>query len=176
MLGWLAILFIALPLADLVLLLRVGGLLGFWPTCGLVVLTGIVGAWLARRQGVRTLGRVRSELAAGRMPGEDLADGALILLAAALLVTPGFLTDLLGILLLVPPARRVIRGILGRHFQRRMVVTYVDVRGVSQASPAPRAGAAGSLESADWIEPPQGERRVVSSRVVDGREPEFGSE
>lgn len=119
------LLFVAVPLLDLFVLLRVGTVLGFWPTVGLVLLTGAIGAALARAQGLRTIGKIHSELAAGRIPAEQLADGAMILLAAALLVTPGFLTDMVGVALLIPPIRRVFRKALERQFGKAVVMTQV---------------------------------------------------
>jgi len=167
LLGWLFILFIGLPLADLALLFRIGGELGFWPTVGVVLLTGFAGAALARWQGVRTLTRIQGELAGGRMPGDELADGAVILMAAALLVTPGFLTDLLGIFLLIPLTRRMFRGALRRYFTRRMVVGNVTIRTMrtGEGEMISQTWEAGTkqpgMSSADAP-------RVVSSRVVDG--------
>jgi UPF0716 protein FxsA len=117
------LIFILVPLIDLVLLLRVGQMLGFWPTLWLVILMGMLGAALARRQGLQTLARINAELAAGQVPTTPLADGALILLAAALLITPGFLTDVFGLALLIPPVRRLVRSGLTRWFQRRIAVT-----------------------------------------------------
>lgn len=166
MLGWLFILFVGLPLADLVLLLRIGGVLGFWPTVGVVLATGFAGAGLARWQGLRTMARIQSELASGRMPGDELADGAMILLAAALLVTPGFLTDLLGVFLLIPLTRRLFQGAMRRYFTRRMVVGNVTIRTVQSGE--------GEMISQTWTagaEQPErsslGAPRVVSSRVID---------
>ena len=126
MLAWLFFLFVAIPLADLIVLLRIGEVLHFWPTLTLVILTGMAGAALARRQGLRTLARVQESLATGQMPGRELADGAIILLAAALLVTPGFLTDVFGLLLLIPPVRALFRGALASYFKRRIVVTGIS--------------------------------------------------
>ncbi|MCK5482299.1 MAG: FxsA family protein [Gemmatimonadetes bacterium] len=104
----LILLFTLLPLAELSLLLRIGGWLGTGPTVGLVIVTGIVGAWLARREGIRTWGRVQADLAAGRMPGEELLHALLVFIAGVVLVTPGVLTDAAGLLLLVRPAREAI--------------------------------------------------------------------
>lgn len=140
-------------------------MLGFWPTVGVVILTGFVGATLARWQGLRTLARIQGELASGRMPGDELADGALILLAAALLVTPGFLTDLLGAFLLIPPTRRLFRGALRRYFTRRMVVGNVTIHTI-------RSSEEGTVAQT-WktgVDRPEaaspGTPRVVSSRVI----------
>lgn len=140
------LLFVTLPLLDLFVLLRVGTALGFWPTVGLVVLTGAIGAALARAQGLRTIGRIQSELAAGRIPAEQLADGAMILLAAALLVTPGFLTDIVGVALLIPPIRRVFRKALERQFKKAVVITQVRINDGEHGAARP-----------DWVgNPPDG--------------------
>lgn len=129
MFGRLLLLFIAVPLIDLIALLRVGRLLGFWPTLALVLLMGTLGAALARAQGLRTLTRINNDLAAGRMPSDALADGALILLAGALLVTPGFLTDIVGLALLIPPVRGLFRKLLTKWFRSRVVVTRIGPGG-----------------------------------------------
>lgn len=104
----LILLFTLLPLAELSLLLRIGEWLGAGPTLGLVIGTGVVGAWLARREGLRTWERVRGELAEGRMPGEELLHALLVLIAGVVLVTPGVLTDAAGLLLLVRPVRAAV--------------------------------------------------------------------
>lgn len=122
MLGRLVLLFITVPLIDLFVLLRVGERIGFWPTVGLVILTGAIGATLARHQGLRTLSRINAELSGGRMPTTELADGALILLAGAVLITPGFLTDLFGLSLLLPPVRNLLKHGLSRYFRSRIVI------------------------------------------------------
>jgi len=126
MLGRLIIIFITVPLLDLLLLLRVGQAINFWPTVSIVILTGILGAALAKRQGLKTLAAINTELAAGRMPAAELADGVLILLAGAVLITPGFLTDLFGFALLFPPMRRFIQRRLTRYFQSRTTITMAD--------------------------------------------------
>ena len=111
----LLLLFTVTPLVELTLLLRVHGAIGLGPTLALVLATGLGGAVLARWQGVRALRRTQEALAAGRMPGRELFDGALILVAGTLLVTPGVLTDALGLLLLLPPVRGLVaRGL--RHW------------------------------------------------------------
>lgn len=99
-------LFTLVPLGEVVLLLRVKDAVGFGPTVGLVLLTGVVGAALARWQGVRTLRRIQTELGAGKLPAQALFDGALIVLAGAVLLTPGIMTDCVGFSLLIPQVRR----------------------------------------------------------------------
>jgi len=106
--GGLYLLFIAVPLVELGLLLQVGAWIGTGPTIALVVVTAIAGASLARWQGLSAIERARTMAAAGRLPAGPVFDGILILLAAALLLTPGILTDIVGFLLLVPGARRFV--------------------------------------------------------------------
>jgi len=113
----LATLFVVLPVAELALLLRVGRAFGFWPTLGLVLFTGVLGAVLARMEGTRTLEALRSEIARGGLPGRALMDGASVLVGGALLLTPGFLTDGLGFALLFPPTRRFLQGLLRRRIE-----------------------------------------------------------
>jgi UPF0716 protein FxsA len=105
----LALLFVLVPLVELLLLVRLGGWIGFLPTALLVVATGILGAFLIRREGLRTLLAVQLDLARGKLPTQVLLDGILVLVAGALLLTPGVLTDLAGLLLLLPPSRAVMR-------------------------------------------------------------------
>jgi UPF0716 protein FxsA len=117
--GRLFLLFVAIPLLDLVLLLRIGSRLGFWNTVGIVVGTAAVGAYFVKQQGLAVWARINRELARGRLPGQALLDGLLILVAGVLLVTPGFVTDVAALILLVPPTRAVVRVLLARRFQAR---------------------------------------------------------
>lgn len=108
--------FTLVPVAELWLLLRIGAWLGAGATVALVVLTGIVGATLARREGVHAWSAVQAELAAGRLPGRKLLEAVLVLVAGIVLVTPGVLTDTVGLLLLVRPVRaRVVRRLEERY-------------------------------------------------------------
>lgn len=111
-------LFTLLPMVEIYLLVTLGQSIGWIPTILIAVGTGIVGAALAKQQGLATLARLSSEMAAGKRPAEALVDGALILLAGALLVTPGVLTDLTGFALLVPPVRRALRPLIAAYFKR----------------------------------------------------------
>lgn len=106
----LLLLFTTVPLVELALLLWIGARIGVGPTIALILVTGVAGASLARLQGLATWRRFQAALAAGRLPGAELLEGLLILVAGALLLTPGVLTDAVGFLLLVPPARRWIVG------------------------------------------------------------------
>lgn len=114
----LLMLFVLLPLVELALLIQVGQWIGLFWTLALVVVTGFVGATLARRQGVRAWSAIRAELAGGRVPGAALVDGLLILIGGIVLLTPGILTDLAGFALLVPFTRNALKQTLRGRFQR----------------------------------------------------------
>ena len=115
MFGRLFLLFTAVPLVELLLLIEVGERIGALPTVALVLVTGVVGASLARREGAHAWREVRLELGRGRIPGRELLSALLVLLAGALLVTPGVLTDAAGLLALFRPVRaRVVELLRGR--------------------------------------------------------------
>jgi UPF0716 protein FxsA len=111
-------LFVLLPLVELALLIQVGQSIGLAWTLAIVVVTGVVGASLARRQGVRAWLAIQTELRQGRVPGAALVDGLLILVGGIVLLTPGLLTDLAGFALLVPGTRRALKRVLQRRFER----------------------------------------------------------
>jgi UPF0716 protein FxsA len=127
MLGKLLVLFIAVPLLELAILVRLGMAIGFWPTIALVVTTGTVGALLARSQGLRTLQGIRTELAHGQMPALRLLDGVLILIGGVVLLTPGILTDVVGLLLLLPGPRHAFRRLLQRRLERMLKSGAVNI-------------------------------------------------
>lgn len=110
-------LFLVVPLVEIYILIQVGGLIGAIPTIFLVVFTAVLGALMLRWQGFTTLQRVRSMLAQGEIPAIEMLEGVVLLVSGALLLTPGFFTDTIGFLCLVPPLRRAaIRWFVGRHF------------------------------------------------------------
>jgi UPF0716 protein FxsA len=125
----LALLFITIPIAELAVLVWLGSRIGFWPTMGLVVITGVAGAALARTAGVRVIHEIRAEVAAGRMPVNHMLDGMLILVGGVMLLTPGILSDLFGIALLLPATRSVIRRIVQRKLQKLVDTRRVEVTG-----------------------------------------------
>ena len=102
---WLFAIFVAVPLIEIAMFVEIGGAIGLWPTLCIVVLTAIIGSWLVRKQGLQALADLRGSLDDLRNPAEPLAHGALILFSGALLLTPGFFTDAVGFLLLIPPVR-----------------------------------------------------------------------
>ena len=115
----LVVLFIGLPVAELAVILQVADGIGVPETVLLLLAVSVVGGWLCKREGLGVLRRIQGGLERHQLPTKELADGALILLAGALLVTPGFLSDLLGILLLLPPTRAGFRGVLVAALARR---------------------------------------------------------
>ena len=108
-------LFVAVPVTELYLLIQVGGVIGALPTIGLVLLTAAVGVSLLRQQGMATLARARERIDAGTLPAAELLEGVALLVAGALLLTPGFVTDTIGVLLLIPASRRaLVRALIDR--------------------------------------------------------------
>lgn len=152
----LALLFIVLPAVELGLLIQVGSLLGVFPTIGLIILTGIVGAALAKRQGLETLQKIQQATAQGEMPVGQLVDGALILFAGALLVTPGILTDVAGFLCLVPGTRQVIKRQLQAALRRYAESGHVRV--VTFHGPAGPGGGPAPGPGVEFGRPPAGPR------------------
>lgn len=122
MVAILAVLFLVVPIAELAVIIAVGSEIGVFNTIGLLIIVSVVGAWLAKREGLGVLRRIQAQLDAGRMPGTELVDGFLVLFAGVLLLTPGFLSDCLAIALLLPPIRAVVRKTLRRYFAARIVM------------------------------------------------------
>jgi UPF0716 protein FxsA len=129
----LVLLFLVVPILELYVIIQVGQEIGALNTIGLLVLVSVVGAWLAKREGVGVWRRLNQQVNAGRVPGAELLDAFLILLAGALLLTPGFLTDILAIVLLIPPTRALVRRALRRRFLDKVEV----IRGAAQSSRPP---------------------------------------
>lgn len=112
----LLVLFISIPLAEILILIKLGETFGFWPTVLLVIVTGFLGAVIARIEGFRTWNNIQHELREGRIPGEKLIDALLLLVAGLLLITPGLLTDLSGFFLLIPATRFSVKRWLRKKF------------------------------------------------------------
>ena len=109
--------FTIIPVSEIYILIAIGGQIGILPSIGLVILTGIVGASLARSQGLQTLGRIRDSFQQGVVPGEELLNALLIAIAGIVLLTPGFLTDAAGLFLLIPATRALCREWLKRRIE-----------------------------------------------------------
>lgn len=141
MVAFLVLLFVIVPLAELAVIIKVGSLLGVGQTLGLLLLVSILGAWLCKRQGVGVIRRIQAQVNAGVVPGVELVDGALILLAGALCLFPGFITDAVGLLLLLPPVRAGIRRYTRRRLTRRVTRPVVEIRRWTTGPASRRPGA-----------------------------------
>lgn len=156
---WLFAIFVAVPVIEIALFIQVGGLIGTWPTIGIIILTALTGSTLLRGQGLSVLRSAQARLAAGENPGALVAEGAMLLVAGLLMITPGFFTDTVGFLLLVPAVRRFVwRWIAAR----AVVTTHVHMR----TGPGPARGGTtveGEFEEVDpdsgRNDPPQVDRR-----------------
>jgi UPF0716 protein FxsA len=127
------VLLLVVPTLEIAVIIGVGKVIGGWPTLGLLVAESALGAWLVKREGSRTWSALVGALNSGRMPSRQLADAALVLVGGALLLTPGFLTDVVGFALILPLTRPLARGLLEAVVTRRLLGGYLR-------SPAPGAG------------------------------------
>ena len=156
---------VVVPLAEIYVLIQVGQVIGAWWTIALLVADSLIGGWLIRREGGRAWRALNTALQSGRMPARELADGALIVFGGALMLSPGFVTDALGILLILPVTRPVARRLLTTALTRRLVAGVVPAGG-RPAGPwgpgtAPRTGPRTA----------QGPGPVVRGDVVDDEGP-----
>lgn len=154
----LLLLFVLMPILELWLLVRLSGVFGFWTALALILGTGMVGAVLARWQGFQVVQRIQTQLRQGVLPAQAIGDGALIFAAGVLLISPGLISDITGLLLLLPPVRKVVLvGI------RRWFATHVRVE-------------ARSFRMEDPVTP-SGRSTIVEAKVIDARvvEPQDGS-
>lgn len=124
----LALLFLVVPLVELYVIIQVGQAIGALNVIGLLIVMSVAGGWLMKREGLGVLRRVQQQLDRGAVPGKEIVDGFLILFGGALMLTPGFLTDVLGIALLLPPVRAVVRVALAKRF-KTIAVHRIDVNG-----------------------------------------------
>ncbi len=143
----LVIAFVAVPLIEIYAILAVGRAIGPWWTIALLVVDSIVGGWLVKREGGRAWRALSGALQSGRMPSRELADGALILIGGTLMLTPGFVTDLFGILLVLPLTRPLFRRLLARTVARRLTLGVGfpvsgerGAEGFGRQTPRPRPG------------------------------------
>lgn len=158
----LAALFVAVPIAEIWLLIQLGQVVGPWWTILILIADGVLGSWLVKREGGRAWKALSAALSSGRMPSKELADGALILVGGTLLVTPGFISDVLGLFCILPVTRPLARRVLARMIARRLSVT---VTGGPQARP-PYAGPADPAGDGQTARRP-GHHEVVRGDVVD---------
>ncbi|TWE03969.1 UPF0716 protein FxsA [Peribacillus frigoritolerans] len=111
---------IAIPVVEIIVLLLSGNLIGFWPTLFLIVATGLIGAYLAKRQGMETWKKAQEQIRYGMMPGNEIIDGICIFIGAALLLSPGLISDTMGLILVFPPTRNLLKPIVIRFIMNRM--------------------------------------------------------
>lgn len=165
----LVVLFIVIPIAELYVIIQVGQLIGVWPTLLLLLADAVLGSMLLKREGRNAWRRFNEALASRRFPGREVADGALIIVGGTLLLTPGFITDVFGLFLLLPPTRAISRRIL-----KRFTIGRFTVVGVPGGGPGPfgppngdptRPGRDYDFEGTAEEVPPQdnGERRLPRS-------------
>ncbi len=116
------LLFLLVPLIEIGVFIEVGGLIGLLPTLGLILLTAALGTWQLRAQGLSTLARARRQMDQGQLPAQELYDGFCLIIAGALLLTPGFVTDAVGFALFVPAFRRLLRHFIAQRIRMRAEV------------------------------------------------------
>ena len=131
----LIVLFIVVPIVELAVLIQIGQLIGIWWTIALLVADAVLGSMLARSQGRATWRRFNEALQSGRPPAREVMDGALVLFGGALLLTPGFISDILGLVLLLPPTRAFVRAVLVRRFAGRMIASMGTPRAPGRTQP-----------------------------------------
>lgn len=135
--GWLLLVaFVVVPLVEIFVLIQVGQVIGPWWTILLLIADSILGTWLIRREGGRAFAALRTAVTSGQMPAKELADGALILIGGTLMLSPGFVTDIFGILLILPftrpLARRALTGVITRRLLGAGAAAYVPRPGPTQ--------------------------------------------
>lgn len=146
----LAVLFVAMPIAEIYVIIQVGQVIGVWWTIVLLIADSIFGSWLIKREGGRAWRALTTSLNTGKMPARELADGALILVGGTLMLSPGFVTDAFGMLLILPFTRPIARRILTRVVTRKLLASSYSTRN------APRPGpAGGTVVQGEVVDPPQ---------------------
>ncbi|MCE2524706.1 MAG: FxsA family protein [Acidimicrobiia bacterium] len=156
---------LGIPVAEIFFIIRVARDLGIAETIGLLVAVTLAGAWLVRRSGLGVLRQIQERLARGEIPGKELVDGLLILVGGLLMLTPGFLTDAVGLLLLVPPTRLALRALLIRRYSKRIRIAGwkagPGASGFSGFGAGGRRHGAGGFGSGSDTEPGRGDVRDV---------------
>jgi UPF0716 protein FxsA len=153
------VIFIVAPLVELAVIVQVSHVLGVFNTIGLLVAVSLVGAWLAKREGTGVLRRIQTALDRGEVPSKEVADGGLILLAGALMIAPGFISDCLAVLLLLPPTRALVRVPLLRFVSRRGRVLIGGGPGTHWHGTYRSNGRTEVWDVESWEEPPRREPR-----------------
>jgi UPF0716 protein FxsA len=160
--AFLVILFIVVPIAELYVIIQVGQWIGIWPTLALLLADALLGSMLLKHQGRSAWRRFNEALAQRRFPGKEVADGVLIVIGGTLLLTPGFLTDIAGLLLLIPPTRAIARRMLRRFTVGRFTVVGVPGAGTGPSGQQRGPGGASHYDYDATAEevPAEDERRL----------------
>ena len=127
-LNQLLLIFITIPILEIAVLLKLDETIGLGQTIFLIFITGIIGAWLVRQQGLSIIFKIRKELTNGNIPAKQMIDGVMILIAGAVLITPGLITDVVGFLLLIPYTRNFIRKWIRLKFEKYINSTHIITR------------------------------------------------
>jgi UPF0716 protein FxsA len=130
------VLLLVVPTVEVAIIVGVGRLIGFWPTVLLLILESALGAWLVKREGARAWAALAQAINTGRMPSRQLADAALVLVGGTLLLTPGFLTDVIGFFFILPVTRVAARRVLEAAVSRRLLAGLVTVRAAGRSAAA----------------------------------------
>jgi UPF0716 protein FxsA len=180
----LVLIFIVVPLAELYVIIQVGEAIGVIPTLVLLLLDALLGSMLLRHQGRAAWIQFNRALAENRLPHKEVYDGILVILGGALLLTPGFITDIFGLILLLPPTRAIVRGITSRIVRRRVAMGATiwtmgrgqrpAGSGAGRAGPPPRGPAPEDLF--DWEEPAAPPRSGPRPDDIDGTGQEIRDE
>jgi len=161
---FLVVIFILVPIAEIYVIIQVGNAIGAVPTILLLIADAILGSMLLRHQGRAAWIRFNRALAEGRLPHKEVFDGVLVIVGGALLLTPGFLTDILGVILLIPPTRALVRALSGRFVRRRLALGTIWTVGTPRRGPRPRPAPDGPSaprretspdDMFSWEEPPR---------------------
>ena len=177
MLARLLFLFLATPVIELALLIKLGDIIGFFPTVAIILATGITGSYLAKREGISAWKRLNQKFSSGGLPGKELLDGVIILIAGALLITPGVLTDVLGFAGLIPLTRKWIRKYALKRIKRAMKRGTIRTSWGTFSTPTPppdqgREAEQSPTSSSEW----QGAPREVPRHAEEFGESSSGGE
>lgn len=172
MLGRLFLLFTLVPLAELYLLITIGNVMGLVPTIALVAATGFAGAWLAKREGRKALANYQESLAKGQLPEDGIVSGLLLLAGGVMLITPGVLTDVFGLAMMVPPIRRATAELVKKRAQKRIESGDIKVMSLGGGGVGMNMGGFGPGFGAG--RGPGGHGDIVDTEIVEGEvvEPE----
>lgn len=165
----LVILFIVVPIAELYVIIQVGQAIGVWPTLALLVADALLGSFLLKHQGRGAWQRFNQALAERRFPGKEVVDGLLIVIGGTLLLAPGFLTDIVGLLLLIPPTRAIVRKLLRRFTIGRFVVVGMPGGGGSPGGPSDAPTRDYDFEASAEEVPVNGDRGERELRRIDDK-------